>query len=239
MLSDGNGAAIADYKKRSLPHLRKPVLIPYRHEKKLKNYVDALSAAGLEPMPVLASGKPELNGAAGLLLIGGTDVNPKRFGADPHPATQVPDDERDAFELDLLDQALESDLPVLAICRGLQLLNVHAGGTLQQHLASPRHNPPQDADFAHFIEIGPGTLLSSIAGRSHWEVNSYHHQAADQVGTALRASARDPEDGTIEALERPDRMFVLGVQWHPEDLAAQSSEQLRLFQHFAKRVHTS
>ncbi|MBV8895202.1 MAG: gamma-glutamyl-gamma-aminobutyrate hydrolase family protein [Acidobacteriaceae bacterium] len=217
--------------------MNRRVLIPYRHEKKLKNYVDSLRAAGVEPIPVLASCTTELNGAAGLLLMGGTDVNPKLFGAAPDPATQTPDDERDAFELDLLDQALASDLPVFAICRGLQLLNVHSGGTLRQHLASPRHDPPEDADFAHQIEIEPDTLLSSIAGEPRWPVNSYHHQAADRVGAGLRVSARDAEDGTVEALEHSDRTFVLGVQWHPEDLAAGSPEQLRLFQHFAKRIH--
>jgi putative glutamine amidotransferase len=216
--------------------LNKRVLIPYRHEEKLKNYLDALRAAGLEPVPVLASGKPNAKGAAGLLLMGGTDVNPARFGADPDPATQAPDDERDAFELELLDQALQSDLPVFAICRGLQLLNVHGGGTLRQHLASPRHDPPEDADFAHEVKIEPGTLLSCIAGQSHWRVNSYHHQAAQNVGPSLRVSAHDAEDGTIEALERSDRTFVLGVQWHPEDLALKSPEQLRLFQHFAQGI---
>jgi gamma-glutamyl-gamma-aminobutyrate hydrolase PuuD len=219
--------------------LSKRVLIPYRHEKKLRNYLDALRAADLEPVPVLASGKPEPNGAAGLLLIGGTDVNPKRFGADPHPATQTPDDERDAFELEVLEQAMQVDLPVFAICRGLQLLNVYAGGSLRQHLASVRHDPPEDATFAHEVTIEPGTLLSSIAGESHWRVNSYHHQATERIGAGLRVSARDAEDATIEALEHPGHTFVLGVQWHPEDLAAASSEQLRLFQHFAKRIHSS
>lgn len=233
MVSDAH----ADYRKRLLRQLNKRVLVPYRNEKKLKNYVDALRAADLEPVPVLVSGKPERNGAAGLLLIGGTDVNPKLFGANPDPATQTPDDERDAFELDILGQALASDLAVFAICRGLQLLNVHLGGTLRQHLASPRHDPPEDAAVAHEITIEPQTLLSSIAGQQHWPVNSYHHQAAEQVGTGLRVSARDAEDGTIEALEHTDRTFVLGVQWHPEDLAADSPEQLRLFQHFAKRIH--
>ena len=231
--------ARADYRKRSLRLLNRRVLTPYRHEKKLKNYVDSLRAADLEPIPVLASGRTELKGVAGLLLMGGTDVNPKLFGAAPDPATQIPDDERDAFELDLLDQALASDLPVFAICRGLQLLNVHSGGTLRQHLASQRHNTPRDADFAHEIEIEPGTLLSSIAAQPRWPVNSYHHQAAERVGAVLRVSARDAEDGTIEALEHTQRTFVLGVQWHPEDLAASSADQLRLFQHFAKRIHRS
>jgi len=219
--------------------LSKRVVIPYRYEKKLKNYVDALLAAGLEPAPQIASGKPHWNGAHGLLLIGGTDVNPKLYGAAQQAETQTPDDERDVFELEILDSALQSDMPVFAICRGVQLLNVHAGGTLVQHLASLRHDPPGDATFAHEVEIEPDTLLSCIAGAPLWRVNSYHHQAAAQVGSNLRVSARDAEDGTVEALEYPNRTFVLGVQWHPEDMICQSPEQLALFQQFAKRIHSS
>ena len=213
------------------------IIVPYRHEKKLTKYVAALEAAALEPMPMLASGTPQLNGASGLLLAGGTDVNPARYHAQPHPETQSPDDERDGFELEILDQAIRNHIPILAICRGLQLLNVYAGGTLRQHLASPRHNPPKDTSFAHEIEIEPGTLLASIAGQSRLPVNSYHHQAAETVGDGLRVSARDPHDGTVEALEYTDRPFVLAVQWHPEDLVFELPEQLSLFQQFAKRVH--
>jgi putative glutamine amidotransferase len=210
------------------------VVIPYRREKKLVKYQEALRAAGLEPEAVLASGKPDLSGAHGVLLMGGTDVNPELYRAVAAPETQSPDDERDAFELEMLDAALRADMPIFAICRGVQVLNVYAGGTLVQHLASPRHNRAEDTDFAHEVEIERGTLLSSIAGVSRWRVNSYHHQAAGEVGTKLRVCGRDPEDGTIEALEHTERAFVLGVQWHPEDLALESAEQLRLFQRFAE-----
>jgi putative glutamine amidotransferase len=219
--------------------LSKRVVVPYRHEKKLKRYLEALHAAELDAIPLLASGKPHLNGADALLLIGGTDVNPKRYGADAQPETQSPDDERDDFEFELLDQALRRELPVFAICRGMQLLNVHAGGTLRQHLASPRHNPIEDASFAHEVQIEPGSLLGSISEQSHLPVNSYHHQAAAEVGRGLRVSARDTEDGTVEALEYADREFILGVQWHPEDLVFELPEQLRLFQQFAKRIHSA
>lgn len=219
--------------------MSKRVIVPYRHEKKLKHYLEALHAAGLDAIPLLASGKPHLNGADGLLLVGGTDVNPKLYGADVQPETQSPDDERDAFEVGVLDEALRRELPVFAICRGMQLLNVHAGGTLYQHLPSPRHNPIQDASFAHEVQIEPGTLLASISGQPQLHVNSYHHQAADEVGKDLRVSARDAEDGTVEALEHADREFILGVQWHPEDLVFELPEQLRLFQQFAKRIHNA
>ena len=199
--------------------------------------MEALRAADLEPISAPVCAKPQLDGADGLLLMGGTDVNPKLYGASPEPETQPPDDERDAFEMAILDQAIRTDLPVFAICRGMQLLNVYAGGTLRQHLASPRHDPPQDASFAHEIEIGPGTLLSAITGTCRWPVNSYHHQAAEKIGKGLRVSAWDAEDGTVEALEQPDHTFVLGVQWHPEDLVFESPGQLSLFQQFAKRIH--
>jgi len=190
----------------------------------------------LDPVPVLVSAKPQIEGADGLLLMGGTDVNPKLYGAGRESETQDPDDERDHFELEILAKALQADLPVLAICRGLQLLNVYAGGTLRQHLASLRHDPKQDASFAHDVEIVPGTLLHSIARKERWGVNSYHHQAADRIGNELRVSARDAEDGIIEGLEHTGHSFVLGVQWHPEDLVFENPEQLRLFQEFAKRV---
>ncbi len=214
------------------------MVIPYRNEKKLKKYQEALRAAGLEPFPVLASGKPALHDACGLLLMGGTDVNPKLYEAVAESETQTPDDERDAFELDILDRAIQSGLPVFAICRGMQILNVYAGGTLRQHLASPRHDPPKHSAYAHDVDIEAGTLLSSIAGQQRWPVNSYHHQAVARIGATLRVSARDAEDGTIEALEDSGHSFVLGVQWHPEDLVAEQPEQLRLFQRFAERIHS-
>ena len=217
----------------------KRVVVPYRHEKKLKRYLEALQTAELDAIPLLTSGKPHLNGADGLLLIGGTDVNPKLYGADAKPETQSPDDERDAFELELLDQASRRELPVFAICRGMQLLNVHAGGTLHQHLASPRHNPTEESSFAHEVQIEPASLLASISGQASLPVNSYHHQAADEVGRGLRVSARDAEDGTVEALEHADGEFILGVQWHPEDLVFELPEQLRLFQQFAKRINNA
>lgn len=171
----------------------------------------------------------------GLLLTGGGDIDPALYQETKRPETDTPDDERDSIELSLVREALERDLPILAICRGLQLLNVYHGGSLIQHLNSSARHQRIDGDRglpAHAVIIQPGTLLSSIAGTGIWQVNSRHHQAANTIGKALRISARDAEDGTVEALERPDKRFVLAVQWHPEDQASQDAEQGKIFRAF-------
>jgi putative glutamine amidotransferase len=216
--------------------MRKRVLIPYRHSKKVRPYEEAARAGGMEPVPVLTAGPVSLEGYAGLLLMGGSDVNPKRYGEAAQAETEQPDDERDEIELELIHNAIEKDLPIFAICRGLQILNVYHGGTLIQHLSSAeRHDPETDSKVepVHGVAIEPGSLLANIAGASSWQVNSRHHQAAGQIGAGLRVSARDTEDGTVEALERPDKRFVVAVQWHPEDQALADPEQLKLFRRFA------
>jgi putative glutamine amidotransferase len=213
----------------------KRVLIPFRHSHKVAPYVQAVEAADLEAVPGDVSQSLTLDGAAGLLLMGGTDVNPARYHQAPHPETDRPDDIRDEIELELVDQALARDLPIFAICRGLQLLNVYHGGTLIQHLESGRHDPELEDKSAsvHEVRIEPGTLLAEIAETASWKVNSRHHQAAGRIGTGLEVSARHPEDRIVEALERRDRSFVLAVQWHPEDQVRRSAEQRKLFQRFA------
>ncbi len=218
--------------------MSKRVLVPFRHLKKVKPYVDALLSVGVEPVPADVAQRPELGDSAGLLLMGGSDVNPARYRELPVPETEPPDDQRDEEEWRLIDQALARDLPIFAICRGLQILNAHHGGTLVQHLASTRHDIDGDnkGAAAHEVQIEPASLLGQIAGVSRWCVNSRHHQAADRVGDALRVVARDPQDGTIEALEQPGKRFVLAVQWHPEDQVSQYPEQLRLFRRFAEAL---
>jgi putative glutamine amidotransferase len=139
-------------------------------------------------------------------------------------------------ELQLIDEAIERDVPMLAICRGLQILNVHHSGTLIQHLSSAgRHstNGENPALPVREVMIEPDTLLAGIAGGNCWRVNSRHHQAAAEIGAGLRVAARDREDGTVEALERPDKRFVMAVQWHPEDQVFTDPEQLKLFRRFA------
>ena len=168
--------------------------------------------------------------------MGGTDVNPERYRETASPETDEPDDERDAIELELLDQAIGKDLPVLAICRGLQLLNVYHGGSLVQHLASPRHDPELEdkAQAAHEVEIQPNSLLHRCLNRDRLQVNSRHHQSVSKLGSGLRICARAAEDDVIEGLERPDKQYLLAVQWHPEDQIRAQPEQLSLFTSFAR-----
>jgi putative glutamine amidotransferase len=166
-----------------------------------------------------------------IVLNGGTDVDPRRYGADPSPATDPPDEPRDSFELDLLAAAVELGKPVLGVCRGMQLINVGRGGTLRQDLGAdlvPRHNAKRDFDArVHPIEIEPGSVLEGILGPG-LRVNSVHHQAVDRLGDGLVASARSASD-VVEAIEDPARR-LLGVQWHPEFLdTVEHPEQLELF----------
>jgi gamma-glutamyl-gamma-aminobutyrate hydrolase PuuD len=215
--------------------LNRRVLVPFRHATKLKPYEDALRAVDLEPVPAGISDRLRLGDAAGLVLIGGTDVNPRHYGQARHPETNAPDDDRDDVEMALIHEALKRDLPLLAICRGLQILNVCHRGTLLQHIPSGAHRPAVDnpSQSVHEVNIEPHTMLSDIAGLPSWRVNSRHHQAVDKVGDKLHVSARSSGDGIIEALERADKRFVLAVQWHPEDQFIADPEQLKLFQRFA------
>ncbi len=196
-------------------------------------YVDALRQAGIE---MVFGGS--LDSVSGLMLMGGTDVNPALYGEQRHPETEDPDDERDGREAALIRDALTRDLPILAICRGMQILNVQHGGTLLQHLETVerhRQEPKDKSMSAHSIESMPGKKLERIAGSElRRDVNSRHHQAIARVGDGLVVSARDPRDNVIEAIERPDKRFVVGVQWHPENqIAAQDGIARRLFDAFA------
>lgn len=207
----------------------------YREENESLPYLEALSAAGVEAIPVCAEGAPRLGDFDGLVLTGGTDVDPALYGESRGPETEEPDRERDELEIASLGQALESDLPVLAICRGLQLMNVFHGGTLVQHLSTVEHHRVRRGNRAepvHGVLIEPGSLLNSIAGTNEWRVNSRHHQAIKTVGNGLVVSGIDPEDRVVEAVERPDKHFVLAVQWHPENQALGDAGQLKIFQRF-------
>ncbi|MFL6466292.1 MAG: gamma-glutamyl-gamma-aminobutyrate hydrolase family protein [Bryobacteraceae bacterium] len=214
----------------------KRVLIPYRHYSKLKPYVESVRASGLEAVPISVSEAPKINGFHGLLLMGGTDVNPKLYGETARPEVDRPDDERDAVEWRLIDEALQGNMPILAICRGMQLLNVHYGGTLVQHLELPKHDTEFEdkGTVAHEVILEPQSQLAETAGATRLQVNSRHHQAVSRVGEGLQVSARDSEDGTIEAFEQPDKDFVIAVQWHPEDQTLRYPEQRNLFKRFAQ-----
>jgi len=210
--------------------------LTFREPAKAGPYAEALRQAGIEPVLISPGLPARLEGLDGLLLTGGTDLNPARYGAAPHPASEAPDDERDELEAALLQQALRARLPVLAICRGLQLFNVAHGGTLIQHLDNSavhvvRGNDP--AAPAHQITVAPDTRLASILGGGAHSVNSRHHQAVDRLGAGLTVAARSAPDGVVEALERSDLPFAVAVQWHPEDQAPRDPSQQKLFAAFA------
>jgi gamma-glutamyl-gamma-aminobutyrate hydrolase PuuD len=216
--------------------------LTFRSAPKAEPYAESLRQAGIQPI-LISPGTPRaLTGLQGLVLSGGTDLNPARYGAAAQPDDETPDDALDELEARLLNEALAADLPVLAICRGMQLFNVAHGGTLIQHLENSAVHVVRSQDPAlpaHRILVAPGTHLAEILGEGTHAVNSRHHQAVDRVGDGLRVTARSTPDGVIEALERNDRRFALAVQWHPEDQARMDAEQRKLFDAFAQALATS
>lgn len=186
------------------------------------SYARSVSAAG--GLPLLLPPSPDehaatvLDGVHGLVLTGGADVEPGRYLADPHPSTDQPRRDRDGWELALTRAALDRDLPVLAICRGLQVLNVALGGTLVQHLpdelGSHEHSPTPGQHGRHQVQIAPHSRLHAAVGASCL-VATHHHQAVKVLGEGLNAIGW-ALDGVVEAVELPSKRWVFGVQWHPE-----------------------
>lgn len=191
-------------------------------------YPDAAQRAGAVPVVIPPLRGPDeieplLHRLGGLLLSGGPDVHPAAYGHAPHPALGPTEPDLDAFELELLRRADAIGMPILALCRGAQVLNVARGGTLVQDLPDAvgtavghRQSEP-GTQVTHPVAIAAGTRLEAIMGAGEHEVNSFHHQAADELGRGLRAAAWSP-DGVVEAIEAVDREFVVGVQWHAESL---------------------
>ncbi|GAB4400505.1 MAG: gamma-glutamyl-gamma-aminobutyrate hydrolase family protein [Anaerolineales bacterium] len=211
-------------------------------------YLSAVIAAGGVPVLLpLGLDEPRLLRALdrtdGLLLAGGEDIAPARFGEEPHPNLGTVDADRDAAEVALARRALEAGLPLLAICRGIQVLNVAAGGTLYQDIPSQvpgalKHNcfyPEYPRDhIAHTVAVAPDSRLATILGRDvAVPVNSLHHQAVKAVGAGLRVVAQAP-DGIAEAMEGTGGAWVLAVQWHPEELAPSRPDMATLFRAFVE-----
>jgi putative glutamine amidotransferase len=185
-------------------------------------YVRAVEHAGGRAfvIPPAESGLEEtLDALDGVIFSGGGDIDPGLYDAEPHPETDEPRAARDAAELRMLEAALERDMPVLAICRGSQVLNVARGGDLVQHLPEEvghdrhRHEPGSFSD--HDVTVAAGSRLGAVLGERA-PVKSHHHQAYGRIGQGLREVAW-AEDGVVEGLEDPEKRFALGVLWHPEE----------------------
>lgn len=206
-------------------------------------YVDAVRLAGGVPVllpPGEAHPEELLRAVDGILFGGGGDLDPRLFGGEPHPANYALCPERDAFELSLFEIALHRRLPVLAICRGLQLLNVLRGGSLHPHLPEPgpegvRHRASQEQPCEHPVELEAGSELQAILGGRRLVIASWHHQAVDRPGAGLEVRAEAP-DATPESLALRGHPEVLAVQWHPELQVGPGSIQLRLFETLVRRA---
>ena len=223
------------------------VAMPFWEERWVGPYAAGVRQAGGTVRAFAIAGAPPpaavLAASQGLVLIGGGDVAPERFGAEDPDALSchvVP--ERDAYELELLDLALARDLPVLAICRGHQVLAVARGGALHVDIASELpgalpHSCPKEALDAHEVSIAAGSRLEAMLGTRVIAVNSRHHQAvrADRRGAGLVVTAVAP-DGVIEALESTAHGFVVGVQWHPEDFVGGGDRFAPLFAAFVDQA---
>jgi gamma-glutamyl-gamma-aminobutyrate hydrolase PuuD len=165
-----------------------------------------------------------LEGVHGLIVAGGSDVEPARYGAQRDPKTGGAREERDEWELALVAAALERDLPLLGICRGMQVLNTALGGTLIQHLpdivGTDMHAPVVGAHGRHRVRLEPGSRLAGIVG-DQAEIATHHHQALDRLGAGLLACGW-ADDGVVEAVELPTQTWTFGVQWHPEVFAGEA-----------------
>ncbi len=197
------------------------------------SYTESILNAGGTPLLIPLVGETQEQVAAhverysgcydGLLLPGGEDVDPARYNTAPHAKTQAPAPARDALELALFAAAVSRRIPILGICRGLQLINVARGGSLIQDIPSclPEAGPHNTDDWharTHEVALTPNSTLQRIYGTQTLKVNSLHHQAAERLGSGLRAVAHSSADAVIEAVEDPDYPFLIAVQWHPEVL---------------------
>lgn len=214
---------------------------------RLTDYLESVRRAGGEPRVLSVDAPPTLDGLDGILFTGGGDVDPVHYRNARHPNTNEPDPARDAFELALAKLALATNTPLLAVCRGLQVVNVAAGGTLMQDIPAQVNqalghqidSPP--FAIAHEVWVTPDTALSRVmqeelADGDVLQVNSRHHQAIEKTADGFTISATAP-DGVVEAIERPDARFCVAVQWHPENFW-RTGEFRSLFEEFVKAAES-
>ena len=215
------------------------------NQRSLPQYVNAIESEGAEAVVIPANATPDevaklVTSCEGVLLPGSpADLDPQKFGAEKHSKTAAADPGRDNVDELLLQDAHNLHKPVLGICYGLQSLNVWRTGTLVQHIEDTtiNHEAGRKVEFAHDVEVTPGSGLSRLLGAARLRVNSSHHQSANLPGDGLRIVAQCPEDGIIEALEgtSPDH-FVLAVQWHPERTYQVDEPSKAIFREFVKAV---
>jgi len=217
-----------------------------------ESYIRALETVGLAPVLItpahsLQAVRSLMNACAGLVLSGGEDVDPVRYGMDPSPALGTVNRRRDEVEFTALEYALQQQMPVLGICRGAQVINVVLGGTLFQDLATERPGPvlhQQSEPWGqrtHCASVVAGSRLHEIVRSDELLINSYHHQAIRDVAPGLSVVAR-ADDGMVEAVEGRDHPLLVGVQWHPERYEASTADEdpdRLLFQAFADVLHGS
>lgn len=204
------------------------VAVTYIREDKLRSYAEAVRRAGLEPVPISPAEPRTLKGLAGLVLTGGGDVDPALYDEPAEARTEHVSRERDDLEISLIQEAYARDLPMLGICRGLQILNVARGGSLRQHVEGHKN-------VEHAVSVVPESLVATCIGPDEYMVNSRHHQAIGRLAPGLVVTATAAADGIVEAVEDPERRFVLAVQWHPEDRVDTEVRDLRIFRAFAAR----
>jgi putative glutamine amidotransferase len=206
---------------------------------------EGMAAVLITPVHAAASLPVLLDRCHGLVLTGGEDVDPARYGEDPHPGLGLTNPRRDEAELLTLGLALERELPILGICRGCQLVNVHFGGSLYQDLTLQAPSPVRHRQVepwerrTHRVRIEPDSKLAQIVAAEDLVINSFHHQGIKDLGAGLRVVAT-ADDGTVEAIERPgSSSWLLGVQWHPERheaTAPATDSDRRIFQAFSREV---
>jgi putative glutamine amidotransferase len=215
----------------------------FQAEVNARKLLTAVYDAGGEPLSIhpdapggvdVAAVAGRLDFVDGVLLPGGGDVDPARYGARSHPSVYDVDPEQDSFDLAVAEWAFATGRPVLAICRGLQIVNVARGGTLVTDMAAPHRH------VVSALELCPGSHLYDAASVPTMTISCYHHQALDTVGIGLRPTAW-AADGTVEAVElaEPEQQWFLGLQWHPEDTAAVDERQAQIFAGFVDAARGS